>query len=248
MVRTHCKKHHPGRPAPSPSQQTQLVDAHSNGGLRSSASTKYSQPPNLKPVDGLEVLQGYKCPLFTADGSLCSMAFLAHSSFERHLTTHTTFPKPDPASCASSIQTLFAQGGLQNYYPVVPSLSLPDPPPNSAYVDALRLHENLPSPHIHVAENDKERASIHWFTRWPELFEPYCKDDAQVDALRSMISFPQTGADPDWLVRVQDHGCRWWIKAESAHSKCSYRASLILKSHQMCVLSCTPRLSPDVTP
>jgi hypothetical protein len=232
MVRSHCKTYHPGREVPSVSKQREISQALSDTGIKSSTSLKYTQAPGQKPVDGLQVLQGYTCPLYGSDGARCSQAFLATSTFLRHLSTHPVHPKPDPASCTSSIQTLFAMGGLQVYFPVETSLSAPDPPLSSVYTDVLPLLRSLPAPQIQVTNNDKERASIHWFTRWPELLEPYCKDEDQVHALRSLVSFPEPGDDPDWLVRVQDHGCRWWEKAESAHVSCSYRASVLLKSHQ----------------
>lgn len=232
MIRSHCKAHHRGRDAPSPSEQKQINETQPNNGLRSSTSNKYTQPPGQKPVDGLEVLQGYACPLHNPDGTPCSKAFPATSSFVRHLSNHTFYPKPHPPSCTSSIQTLFAQGGLQSYFPVDVSLSQPDPPSNSVYVEALHLLQNLSAPQIPAPDNDKERASIHWFTRWPELLEPYCSNDAQVLELRSLVSFPQPDLDPDWLVKVRDHGCKWWVKAESAHANCSHRASVLLKSHQ----------------
>jgi hypothetical protein len=232
MIRSHCRGHHPGRDAPSPTRQKEITDDQSNHGLRSSSSDKYIQPAGQKPVDGLEVLQGYMCPMPDSHGITCSMAFPAKSSFLRHLSVHPIYPRPDPTSCTSSIQTLFAQGGLQAYFPVNVSLSQPDPPPNSAYVDALHLLHTLPAPQIPIPNNDKERASIHWFTRWPELLEPYCSDESKVLQFRSLVSFPHPGVDPDWLLTVQDHGSKWWVKAESAHVNCSHRASVLLKSHQ----------------
>jgi hypothetical protein len=244
MIRTHCRRYHNGREAPSLSQQKEITEADLNRRLRSSTADKYTQPLHQKPVDGLEVLRGYMCPIPNADGTICSKAFVAHSTFTRHLSSHPVYPKPDPSSCASSIQTLFAQGGLQMYFPVDVFLSQQDPPPNSAYADALHLVQTLPTPNIPVPDNDKERASVHWFTRWPELLESYCTDDAATDELRSLVSFPQSGLDPDWLVRVQDHGCKWWVKAESAHANCSHRASVLLKSHQEYVLALLPLLSP----
>lgn len=228
MARSHLKKHHHGRDLPSVPEQNEI----SQGDLKTSTSPKYTQPPGQKPVDGLEVLQGYACPLYDPNGLHCSEAFLATSTFLRHFRSHPRHPKPDAASCASPIQTLFAQGGLQKYFPVDVSLSMPDPPLSAVYTDVLPLLRNLPDPEIQVTNNDKERASIHWFTRWPELLEPYCQDDSQVSMLQSLVSFPDSGVDPDWLVRAQDHGCRWWTKAESAHVNCSYRASVLLKSHQ----------------
>jgi hypothetical protein len=241
MVRSHCRKYHPGREAPSLLQQKEAVDAQPNSGFRLSGTKKYSQAAGQKPVDGLEVLQGYACPAPMGDDTTCSEAFLAKSSFVRHLSSHLIYPKPDPSSCASKIQTLFGQGGLQAYFPVDISLSHPDPPPNSAYADALELLLTLPKPQIPTPNTDKERESVHWFTRWPELLQPYCNEEAQADALRRLVSFPQVGIDPEWLTRVQDHGKKWWTKAETAHVKCSPRASVLLKSHQKYVLGLLPR-------
>lgn len=232
MVRSHCRSHHPGREAISKSLQEQLTHTWSLGGFRLSTSDKYTQVAGQKPVDGLKVLQGYMCPVLMLDGAACCGAFLAASSFVRHLGTHLIHPRPDPTHCGSPIQTLFAQGGLQAYFPVDTSLSQPDPPPGSAYVEALNLLRALPDPQIPTPNNDKERESVHWFTRWPELLAPYCSSDAQVDVLRSLVSFPQAGKDPDWLIMVQDHGRRWWTMAESAHVKCSNRASVMLRSHK----------------
>jgi len=243
MIRSHCREYHRGRESPSVSQQKEITQAYSDGSFRSSSSDKYTQPPGQKPVHGLEVLQGYACPVSNDDGTPCSKAFVATSSFLRHLSTHSAYPKPDHNSCTSCIQTLFAQGGLQMYFPVNVSLSQLDPSPKSAYVDALTLLQNLPTPHIPVPDNDKERASVHWYTRWPELLEPYCTNDAHVQELRSLVSFPQAGIDPDWLVGVQDHGSKWWVKAESAHANCSHRASALLKSHQEYMLALLAPLS-----
>ena len=233
MVRSHCKKYHLGRDAPSAKKQSDISQDALDTGLKTSTSPRYTQARDQKPVDGLEVLQGYLCPL---DDGRCSQAFVARSSFLCHLKTHHGHPKPDAALCKSPIQTLFAQGGLQKYFAVNESLSMPDPPLTSVYADVLPLLRSIPAPQIKVANNDKERASIHWFTRWPELLEPYCRDDGQVSALRSLASFPESGVDPDWLVRVQDHGCRWWNRAESAHINCSHRASVMLRSHEEYVL------------
>ena len=244
MVRSHCKIHHNKREAPSVAMQKEISQNPSPTRLKTSSSPKYIQPPGQKPVDGLEVLQGYLCPLSNSDDMCCSKAFLATSSFIRHLSGHIVRQKPDPASCTSSVQTLFAQGGLQMYFSVDVSLSMPDPPLSSVYTDVLPLLRSLPAPRIQVANNDKERASIHWFTRWPELLGPYCEDDDRVHMLQSLVSFPDSGVDPDWLVRVKDHGCRWWTKAESAHVSCSYRASVMLKSHQEYVLPVLSQSSP----
>lgn len=231
-LRSHVRVHHKGRRAPSALEQIQLKDALSKDDIRSSQSDRYTQPAGQKPVDGLEVLPGYLCPLATAAGIPCSQAFHAPSSFGRHLSSHPVHPKPSETSCSSTIQTLFNRGGLQSYFSVDTSLSHPDPPKSSVYVDALKLLRTIPPAKIPVPDNDKDRASVHWFTRWPELMQPYCRDEAQVDALRSLVSFPKVGTDPDWLTRVQTHGSRWWIKAEFAHARCSYRASVLLKSHQ----------------
>ena len=244
MVRSHCKIHHDKREAPSVAMQKEISQDPSSTRLKTSSSAKYTQPPRQKPANGLEVLQGYLCPLSDSDGVCCSKAFLAMSSFVRHLSGHNVRPRPDPASCASPVQTLFAQGGLQMYFSVDVSLSMPDPPLSSVYTDVLPLLRSLPVPRIQVASNDKERASIHWFTRWPELLGPYCEEDERVCMLRSLVSFPDSGVDPDWLLKVKDHGCRWWAKAESAHVNCSYRASVLLKSHQEYVSPVLSRLSP----
>ena len=246
MVRSHCKIYHDKREAPSVAMQKEISQNRTPTRLKTSSSPKYTQPFGQKPVDGLEVLRGYLCPLFDSDGVCCSKAFLATSSFIRHLSVHPVHPKPDPVSCASSIQTLFAQGGLQMYFSVDVSLSMPDPPLSSVYTDVLPLLRSLPAPRIQVANNDKGRASIHWFTRWPELLGPYCEDDDRVRMLQSLVSFPESGVDPDWLVKVKDHGCRWWTNAEVAHVNCSYRASVLLKSHQEYVspvLSQSPNLT-----
>lgn len=233
MARSHCKTYHPGREAPSAGKQKEISQDALVTGLKTSASPRYIQPPNQKPVDGLEVLRGYMCPVVTGpNGEICCEAEKATSSFLRHLKSHPVHPKPDPASHKHPIQTLFAQGGLQMYFAVDISLSIPDPPLSSVYAEVLPLVRSIPAPRIQAANSDKERASIHWFTRWPDLLEPYCKDDEQVSLLRSLVSFPESGVDPDWLLEVQDHGCRWWTDAESAHANCSHRASVMLKSHQ----------------
>ena len=244
MVRSHCKIYHDKREAPSVAMQKEISQDPLSARLKTSSSPKYTQPPGQKPVDGLEVLQGYLCPLSDVHGVCCSKAFSANSTFVRHLSGHSVRPRPDPATCASPVQTLFAQGGLQMYFSVDVSLSMPDPPSSSVYIDVLPLFRSLPAPRIQVASNDKERASIHWFTRWPELLGPYCEDDERVRMLRSLVSFPDSGVDPDWLLKVKDHGCRWWAKAESAHVNCSYRASVLLKSHQECVSPVLSRSSP----
>ena len=245
MVRSHCTKHHRGRVPISKLEQAETISAQSNGGFMSSTSNKYIQPAGQKPVDGLQVLPGYMCPLGNLDGSTCSRAFVGLSTFTRHLSTH---PKQNPtlnhASCASQVQTLFAQGGLQSYFAVDTSFCQPDPPPTLAYADALKLWKTLPGPQIPAPETDKERESVHWFTQWPELLKPYCNNDAQAGALRSLVSFPEAGKDPDWLVRVQDHGSRWWIKVESAHKRCTPRASGLLKSQKEYVSGLLPRSGP----
>jgi len=217
--------------------------ASSDHGFRSSKSEKYSQPPGQKPVDGIEVLRGFLCPESNPDGSTCSSAFHAESSFTRHLSTHPSQlsqRKPDPGSCTCYIQTLFAQGSLQRYFSVETSLSHADPPATSAYGDALKLLQDAPSPQIPPPKGDKERESIHWYTRWPELLASFCNSSDQVNRLRSLTSFPQEGTHPDWLVRVKDHGRNWWVKAESEHLACLPRTSRLLKSPQMCVFGDPP--------
>lgn len=203
-------------------------------GYRTSKAEKYHQPPGQKPVDGVEVLEGYCCPLLDDDGSECSKAFLALSTFTRHLSDHPQLQgaKPDPSSCTSPIQTLFSQGGQQRYFPVDPSLSDLDPSSSSAYAHAVEMLRALPKPNIPVSEHDKDQASIHWFTRWPELLRPYITDSSSVEFLQSLVSFPDPGSDPEWLVKLQDHGRRWWAKAEAAHVNCPYHALVMLKSHQ----------------
>lgn len=217
-----------------------MVQDESNGQLRSRTSIKYTQPAGQKPLDGLEVLQGHMCPVLDLGGTVCSRAFRATSSFVRHLGTHFDHPPLDPALCVSPIQTLFSQGGLQMYFAVDTSLSQQDPPPNTAYADALKFLRSLPKPQIPIPKTDKERESVHWFTRWPELLEPYSKTDAQVKILQSLVSFPEAGRDPGWLLKVKDHGCKWWMKAELAHAKCTSRASSLLKSREKYVSGILP--------
>ena len=239
MVRSHCKKHHPGRDLMSRSEAEKLAEL--NGGLRASTSERYTQPPGQKPLHGLEVLQGYVCPAIDSGGTVCSRAFLATSTFVRHLGTHHINPPVNPALCSSPVQTLFVQGNLQMYFAVDTTLSQPDPHPNLAYADALKLLRALPEPQIPTPKTDKDRESVHWFTRWPELMEPYCKTAAQVNKLRSLVAFPEARTDQAWLVRTRDHGCQWWDKAELAHAKCTSRASGLLKSTEGYV-SCVPPL------
>lgn len=231
---THSKNHHPGRTLLSSAEQGTIVEELANGGYRSSKAEKYHQTPGQKPIDGVEVLEGFRCPLLTDDGSECSKAFVAPSTFTRHLCNHPAPPdgKPDPSSCASYVQTLFRQGGQQSYFSVDPSLSDLDPSSASAYrfaVDALR---NLPKPEIPLLDHDKDRSSIHWFTRWPELLKPYVVDQRSVRFLLSLISFPEPESDSERSANLRDHGRRWWKKAEAAHIGCTFRASTLLKSHQ----------------
>jgi hypothetical protein len=238
MVVSHLRSYHPGRDPISTLQKQEIANLNlPNGGLRSSRSEKYIQAACQKPVDGLEVLGGYKCPVEDASGWFCSKAFLGKPSFVRHLGGHHLKVKQDPDSCAWEVQTLFSQGNLQVYFAVDSSFSQSDPPPSSAFAEAVTLFHTLPSAQITPPSNDKERESVHWFTHWPDLLEPYCKDDSQADALRALVSFPQADKDPDWLMGVQDHGRRWWTKAEIAHKGCTDRASILLKSHKEYVLS-----------
>ena len=243
MLQTHSKKHHPGRSILHSTEHDQLVQHLSASGYRlSNAGEKYHQTPGQKPVDGLEVLSGFLCPLQNKDGTQCSMSFAAESTFARHLSSHSGCEKPRPSACVSDIQTLFAQGGLQCYFSVNPSLSNLDPSSASAYVSAVEMLKNLPPAPVSTSDHDKDRASVHWFTRWPELLKPYINNRSDQMFLQSLVSFPESGAGPVWLPKLRDHGCRWWGAAESEHIKCSFRASATLKSHQQCVVLF--RLSP----
>lgn len=241
MLQTHARSYHQGRHILSSAEHSQAVQELSSLGYRVSNGEKYRQPPGQKPVDGLEVLSGYCCPLLK-DGIRCSRAFLAQSTFVRHLSDHSDHLKPKPLSCISDVQTLFSQGGLQHYFSVNRSLSNLDPSSTSAYAYAVKMLESLPKAQIPISDHDKDRASIHWFTRWPELLKPYMPDRRSQESLQSLVSFPEPGSDPDWLMRLRDHGCRWWKIAELAHAKCSYRASVMLKSHQRYVPSLFPIL------
>lgn len=232
MLKTHSKNHHNGRPLLSSEEHAGVVKRLSDAGYRTSKAEKYDQPPGGKPVDGLKVSMGFSCPLLNGDGSRCSRNFLSQSTFTRHLSDHTVLPKPNPSSCTSEVQTLFEQGGLQQYFSVDSSLSDLDPSAASAYAYAVRMLPDLPKAQIPASNHDKDRASIHWFTRWPELLAVYAKDKASCDFLQSLISFPEPSSDPDWLTKLRDHGSLWWNEAELDHVKCSYRASVMLKSHQ----------------
>ena len=203
----------------------------SGQGYRTS-SHKYQQPPNQKPVDGLEVLKGFRCPLSTEDGTPCLTACLGQSTFMRHLSEHPGRPKVDPSFCISDVQTLFRQGGCQSYFSVDPSLSNLDPSAASVYDHAVKSLESLPKAQIPTSNHDKDRASIHWLTRWPELLEPYIKDEKTQASLKSLVSFPDPKSDPDWLMRLRRDGSRWWDVAEGAQKECSYRASVMLKCHK----------------
>lgn len=233
MLQTHSKSHHRGRCVLSSEQHAQVVQHLSGIGYRASNAEKYDQPPDQKPVDGLEVLSGFRCPLLKDDGTPCSKAFLAKSTFTRHLSDHPDKPKPNHLTCVSDVQTLFGQGGLQRYFTVDQSLSTADLSPTSAYAFAVKMLKTLPEAHIPPPDHDKDRASIHWFTRWPELLRPYIADKRSQTSLQSLVSFPVPNSDPEWLLKLLDHGSRWWNAAELSHKKCSYRASVMLKSHQM---------------
>lgn len=211
-----------------------MVESLSNVGYRTSKVEKYHQPAGQKPVDGLEILKGFLCPVLGDDGFQCHRAFLSQSTFARHLSDHPGSPgsKPDPPSCASYVQTLFSQGGLQKYFAVDPSLSRADPSSASTYACAVEMLQNIPQPNIPISDNDKDRASIHWLTRWPELLKPYTTNRESVDFLRSLVSFPDPSSDPDWLIKLHDHGSRWWRGAEAAHISCSWNVSIMLKSHE----------------
>ena len=237
MLHTHSKNHHQGRSILPAEEHARIVQHLSSTGYRISHTEKYLQPPDQKPVDGLKVLSGFHCPLLKEDGTPCSRAFLAQSTFARHLSSHSYCPKPSPSSCVSDIQTLFAQGGLQLYFSVNPSLSNLDPSSDSVYAYAVKMLEALPKAHIPASDHDKDRASIHWFTRWPQLLQPYITDKSSQESLKSLVVFPESGSDPVWLAKLRDHGSRWWGAAELAHAQCSYRASVMLKSHQQWVLS-----------
>jgi hypothetical protein len=234
MLNSHSKIHHKGRSLLPAEEHIRTLQLLSEAGYRDSSAEKYSQLPGQKPVDGLEVLNGYLCPAMKEDGIPCSTSFLGRATFIRHISEHNLQPKPNPSACASYVQTLFRQGGSQRYFSVDPSLSNLDPSSASAYAHVLRTLESLPEAQIPASHNDKDRASIHWFTRWPELLKNYTADKESVDLLRSLVSFPEPGSDPKlrWLLKLWDHGCRWWDDAEAAHVNCSHRASTMLKSHQ----------------
>lgn len=232
MLQTHSRKHHKGRAVLPSEGSAQIIERLSNAGYRSSDSERYRQPPGQKPIDGLEVLSGFRCPLLKEDGSRCPMAFLAQSTFTRHLSDHPNRKKTKPQLCVSDVQTLFSPRALQCYFSVDRSLSTIDPSSASAYAYAVQMLESLPKANIPPSDHDKDRASIHWFTRWPELLKPYMADRRDQTFLHSLVSFPETGSDPDWSMKLREHGCRWWDAAEHAHIKCSHRASVILKSHQ----------------
>ena len=237
MLQTHTRNHHKGRSLLPSEEHNRVTQSLSELGYRTSQGEKYHQPPGQKPVDGLEVQNGFACPLPNHDGTRCSRVFLGDKTFARHLSEHPGRPKPSLPSCASEVQTLFSQGGLQLYFSVDSSLSDLDPSADSAYAYAVKILPQLPKPRTPTSKNDKDRASIHWFTRWPELLQPYLPDEDSVEALKSLVSFPDSDSDPDWLVKLQDYGCRWWNDAELAHVNCSFRASVMLKSHQKCVFS-----------
>jgi hypothetical protein len=232
MLQTHSKIHHRGRSLLPSEECTRVVRNLSKEGYRTSQAEKYHQPPGQKPVDGLEVLTGFTCPLLNRDGSQCSRAFLSSSTFARHLSDHPDLPKPVASNCMSEVQTVFEQGNLQRYFSVDSSLSDLDPSADSAYAYAVRMLPELPKPHIPASNHDKDRASIHWFTRWPELLQRYVTDRDSLAFFKSLVSFPVPDVDPDWLIKLQDHGCRWWSDAELAHTRCSYRASVMLRSHE----------------
>lgn len=210
-----------------------MVERLCNGGYRASGGEKYKPTPGQRPVDGLEVLSGFCCPLLREDGSRCARAFGTEGSLSRHLSDHPRSPenKPSPSSCVSYVQILFRQGGLKSYFSVDPSLSNLDPSSTSAYAHAVEMLANMPKADIPVSDHDKERASIHWFTRWPQLLQPYVTDRASIEYLQSLVSFPDPDSDPSWLTKLLDHGARWWEDAEIAHVNCSYRVSTMLKSH-----------------
>jgi hypothetical protein len=232
MLQTHSKNHHRGRSLLSSEEQAKVVQSLSSMGYQTSNTDRYHQLPGQKPVDGLEVLTGFTCPLLNPDRTRCSKAFLAQSTFTRHLSNHPDRPKPQPSTCTSEIQTLFHQGNLQGYFSVDSSLSNLDPSASSAYTYAVRMLPNLPKPHIAASSHDKDRASIHWFTRWPDLLRRYVTDRSSLAFFQSLVSFPEPGSDPDWLMKLREHGGRWWNHSELAHVKCSYRASVTLRSHQ----------------
>lgn len=232
MLRTHSISHHKGRKVLPSEEHTGVVQRLSDAGYRTSKFEKYHQPPAQKPVDGLEVLNGFRCPFEDEDGSRCSKAFLAPSTFNRHLSDHPNRPKLDPSSCIASVQTLFTQGNLHRYFSVDPSLSNLDPSSTTAYAFAIKMLETMPKAQIAVSDHDKDRASIHWYTRWPDLLKPYFHDNESMNFLRSLVAFPEPRSDPEWLMKILDHGRRWWKDAEDAHTRCSYRASVMLKSHK----------------
>jgi hypothetical protein len=204
----------------------------SDAGYRTSSAKLYNQPPGRKPVDGLEVVDGFYCPILLDNDTPCPMACVSKRTLIRHFSDHPIRPKPDPSACNSHVQTLFHRGGLQCYYSVEPSLSDLDPSFGAAYAYAVEAFNSLPKVKIPNPDHDKDRSSIHWFTRWPELLKDYIVEKESSDFLRSLISFPDPSSDPDWLLILRDHGCRWWNDAEAAHINCSDRASIMLKSHQ----------------
>ena len=237
MLKSHSKTHHPGRSLISPEGEEAAVLAFLlSAGYRTSKAEKYHQPPGQKPVDGLEVFCGFSCPFSNDDGSKCARSFRAQSTFSRHLSDHPESRGSNlaPASCASPLQTLFNQGGLQNYFSVQPSLSLAlaDPSSTYSYGCAVEMLEDVPKPNIPLSNHDKDQASIHWFTRWPQLLEPYIADKTSIQYLRSLVSFPDPKSDPEWLLKLLEHGARWWKEAENAHMNCSFNASAILQSHE----------------
>jgi hypothetical protein len=232
MLITHSRAHHKGRQLMPSKDYTKASQRLSSLGYRISKDEKYHQPPGRKPVDGLEVLRGFLCPLQCEDGTSCHRVFLSPRTFSRHVSDHHIRPKPEAESCVSNAQTLFSQGGLQLYFSVDPSLSNMDASSASVYASAVKMFESLPKAKIPAPNNDKDRASIDWFTRWPELLQDYVGDQESMHFLKSLVSFPESGSDPDWLVKLCDHGTRWWNDAEAAHINCTDRASIMLKSHQ----------------
>jgi hypothetical protein len=146
MLQTHTRNHHKGRSLLPSEEHNRVTQSLSELGYRTSQGEKYHQPPGQKPVDGLEVQNGFACPLPNHDGTRCSRVFLGDKTFARHLSDHPGRSKPSLPSCASEVQTLFSQGGLQLYFSVDSSLSDLDPSADSAYAYAVKILPQLPKP------------------------------------------------------------------------------------------------------
>ena len=183
------------------------------------------QPPGRALIPGIDIHDGFYCPVKLANGKQCSHVLLKHSSMVQHLKQHQTVNKPKPGQVHNYPCDCQTISKSPRHYFMVTS-RLPGAPENHPNVYTAFIQEELPNVPSKCTEsleslNREELPSLLRGTLWHEYIKDYRDDPKDVINLILHPGQADESDESEVLSRLPNISDMWMAQLGEYHRKSS---------------------------